>query len=163
MHRGSWLLLLWLPPIAALTAFTTWHASDPHLSRSEDHRRAQLMVWLAAIALLLVGTWRTIDYKRALKWWLALGLLVYSVALTLLVPIIVNLILEGQIHRNYRACVMLLLVPLIWVGVTAPTRGEWERAAGGWLLLFSHFFAVIYQFTHGVMWSCPWFYFYYLD
>jgi hypothetical protein len=146
MPRRSWLKLLWLLPISALTALTTWNASHD----GEGFILA-VFAWLAGLILLLLGMWQIKgeEETRTQRRWYAFGVFMYSIALNIILPFIITPILYGDIHRNYRGCVMLLLAPLVWVGVTAPARGEWVRAFGAWLVLFAHFFVIIYGFAHG--------------
>ena len=44
---------------------------------------------------------------------------------------------------------ILFLAPLVWIGITGPSRGEWARGVGAWLVLYGQFFALIYNITHG--------------
>ena len=155
MRRGSWLQLLWLPQIAAITAILTWLASrgdEGWIDR--DCLTLVIIVWLAGLGLLLMGIWQihNEDEKQVRKRRrYAFGLFAYSIALNLIIPISLVPLYHGGVNRNLRGYVMVLFAPLAWVGVTAPERGEWVRSIGAWSVLFTNFFIVIYGYAHGEM------------
>jgi hypothetical protein len=158
MPRCSWLRLLWLLPISAITAILTWYASHDEEGWFNEHS-FMLVVFalLTGLIMLLLGIWQITgdDEKRIQRRRYAFGVFIYSIALNIILPFIITPISYGEIHRNYRGCVMLLLAPLVWVGVTSPARGEWVRGAGAWLVLFAHHFVIIYGFAHGwVVYPC---------
>ena len=156
MPRRSWLKLLWLLPISVLTAIFTWIASH----EGEGLCFAVIGGTLGLI-LLLSGRIKGDEEKRTQRRWYAFVVFLYSIALNIILPFIIYPISRGEVDRHYRGCVMLLLAPIVSVGVRSPARGEWVRCVGAWLVLFAHFFVIIYGFANGwVVYPCG---FRYLD
>lgn len=143
MRRGSWAVLLWLPATTVLTVAVGWGAKEAWVF---DHWWAPLLAWLLGIVLLAVGRPRAWDKSpvQRLRSRLAWVVFAYAVLLGLVEPM-----LWVQRDRHSGPWFVVLLVPLAWVGVTGPGRGEWCCCIGACLVLYGQFFSLIYNITHG--------------
>jgi hypothetical protein len=142
MRRGSWTVLLWLPLVAVLTIGIAWGAKNAWIF---DHGWIPPLAWLLGIVLLAIGRPRVREQEAIQIWrsqsaWVMFG---YSIALGLLEPMLV-----AQRNHQYSPWFVLLLVPVAWVAVIGFGRSEWRRSLGAWLVLYSQFFALIYNITH---------------
>jgi hypothetical protein len=142
MRRGSWAVPFWLPATAAVAVGVAIGAKEAWIF---DHDWIPPLAWILGVVMIAVGRPRVtnkdaVQLRRSRFAW---ALFAYAVALALVEPM-----LWAQRDRRFGPCLVLLLAPLVWVGVTAPGRGEWVRSIGAWLVLYGQFFALIYNLTH---------------
>jgi hypothetical protein len=123
--------------MVVLTLVAAWCAKE------SDIMWMPALEWFFGIILLGMGRPRVgnSSLRRSMIAWIVF---IYAVALGLFVPIP-----HFQRGRHSELWFVLMLVPLTWVGVTGPGRGEWVRGIGAWLVLFSEFSSLIYNITHG--------------